>query len=106
MSAGKHTIILLQKGRGQSSRTYYDFETVRMAMDALCKMFEEKLKAQFPHQRNITYDVSDLFGFIDGMGDLACMVLDPASARYTPHNKDWVKQRIVKHLQQQVAQQQ
>ena len=36
-------------------------------------MYEQKLKAQNPAQRNITYDISDLFFFIDSLGDLSCL---------------------------------
>jgi hypothetical protein len=36
-------------------------------------MYEQKLKAQNPSHRNITYDISDLFFFIDSLGDLSCL---------------------------------
>ena len=65
----------------------------------LCKIFEEWLKSQYTHQRNITYDVADLFAFVDALGDLGALVLEPEAAVYTPHNKEWVKQRVLKHLQ-------
>jgi hypothetical protein len=40
----------------------------------LCKLFEQKLKNMNPHQRNITYDVSELFAYIDGLGDLGILL--------------------------------
>jgi|EP01044_Picomonas_judraskeda_P003972 hypothetical protein len=39
----------------------------------VCAMYEQKLKAQNPAQRNISYDISDLFFFIDSLGDLSCL---------------------------------
>ena len=39
----------------------------------MCAMYEQKLKAQNPAHRNITYDISDLFFFIDSLGDLSCL---------------------------------
>jgi hypothetical protein len=39
----------------------------------VCAMYEQKLKAQNPQHRNITYDISDLFFFIDALGDLSCL---------------------------------
>jgi hypothetical protein len=36
-------------------------------------MYEQKLKAQNPAHRNITYDIADLFFFIDSLGDLSCL---------------------------------
>jgi len=40
----------------------------------LCRIFETKLKEQNPSSRNITYDVRDLFTWIDGLSDMGCLV--------------------------------
>jgi hypothetical protein len=37
-------------------------------------MFENKLKQKFQNQRNITYDVADLFAFIDDLSDMGALV--------------------------------
>ena len=37
-------------------------------------MFENRLKQRYPNQRNITYDVADLFAYIDGLGDMGALV--------------------------------
>jgi len=94
----KHTILLIQPTRNKTSRQYDDFETVSQAMDGICKLFESRLTSQNPNQRNITYDINQLFAFIDGLADLAALVMDPSTSSYVPHNKDWVKNRIYKHL--------
>jgi len=101
---GKHTILLVQSTKSGSSRTYYDYETVKLMLDGVCKLFEERLKQQFANQHNITYDVSDLFKFIDELGDLAALVFDPNSLQYQPRNKEWIKDRVLRHLQQLSAQ--
>lgn len=44
------------------------------AMDALVKMYEHKLKELNPTVQNITYDVSDLYNFMDNMHDLCALV--------------------------------
>eukprot|EP00029_Vermamoeba_vermiformis_P007205 TRINITY_DN3047_c0_g1_i1.p1 TRINITY_DN3047_c0_g1~~TRINITY_DN3047_c0_g1_i1.p1 ORF type:complete len:109 (+),score=20.95 TRINITY_DN3047_c0_g1_i1:52-378(+) len=94
----RHTIVLIQVTRNKNTRTYSDYETVSDAMGGICQLFEEKLKRDNPNVRNITYDIQDLYKYIDSLGDLACLVLSPETASYVPHNKDWIKERILKHL--------
>ena len=36
--------------------------------------------------RNITYDITELYAFIDNLGDLCCLVYNGSGA-YEPHNK-------------------
>lgn len=43
-------------------------------MDGLCKIFETHLKQKNPTSRNITYDVKDLFSYIDNLPDLGILV--------------------------------
>ena len=47
--------------------------------------------------RNITYDITELYSFIDQLGDLCCLVRNGYGA-YEPHNKQWVKDRVFAHL--------
>ena len=47
--------------------------------------------------RNITYDITELYAFIDQLGDLCCLVHNGYGA-YEPHNKQWVKDRVFAHL--------
>ena len=49
--------------------------------------------------RNITYDITELYGFIDQLGYLCCLVHNGYGA-YEPHNKQWVKDRVFAHLKQ------
>ena len=65
-------------------------------------MYEQKLKAQNPQHRNITYDISDLFYFIDTLGDLSCLVFNDQLGAYQPYGKEWIKQRVFARLKQQV----
>jgi hypothetical protein len=76
------------------TRTYYDFETKTAAFDGVVRIFEEHLKSQNPRAANITYDVQDLFTFLDGLADISCLVLDPQSMRYDPYPRDYIKQQV------------
>ena len=51
-----------------------DFPSVGAACDALVKMYEHKLKELNPNVQNITYDISDLYTFLDSFQDIAGLV--------------------------------
>lgn len=38
------------------------------------KMYEARLKEVNPFQGHITYDITELYGFIDELGDLSALV--------------------------------
>ena len=87
----------------RTKRTYYDYENEGAAFDGACrcrhkltarstalvsppslrcaraplgvvKLYEAKLKQLNPQVRQITYDISDLFSYIDSLGDLSALV--------------------------------
>ncbi|EAL70175.1 enhancer of rudimentary family protein [Dictyostelium discoideum AX4] len=94
-----HTIVLLQTTMGKSSRTFMDYESVNQAIEGICNMYEQRLKQERPNQKNITYDISQLFKFIDSLADLSCLVYTSHINAYTPYNKEWIKTKIINHLQ-------
>ncbi|CAF1208312.1 unnamed protein product, partial [Didymodactylos carnosus] len=98
-----HTILLLQSTTKLDSRTYSDYETVDECLDGICKVFEEHLKKRNPMSPSITYDISELFDFIDQLADLSCLCLQKATGTYKPHNKEWIKQEIFQLLRKQAA---
>lgn len=51
-----------------------DYESPGEAMDGICQMYEHRLKQLNPNRRKITYDISDLFTFIDNLPDLSALV--------------------------------
>merc|ERR1711881_679229 len=74
-----HTILLVQPGQKPETRTYSDYESVNECMEGVCKMYEEHLKRQNPNIPSITYDISQLFDFIDQLADLSCLVYQRSS---------------------------
>ena len=60
-----HTILLVQPGVKPETRTYSDYESVNECMEGVCKLYEEHLKKTNPTLPSITYDISQLFDFID-----------------------------------------
>ncbi len=72
-----HTIVLVQPTASKSSRTFSDYENVTAAMDGVCGMFEKRLKELNPNMRQITYDINDLYRYIDMLHDLSALVFVP-----------------------------
>jgi len=94
----RHTIVLVQYVPSFTSRSFMDFPAQNQAMDAIIKMYESKLKELNPSQQNIEYDVSHLYQYLDSLHDICAMVLDPASNKYEPHDKEWIKSKIYEQL--------
>jgi len=69
-----HTILLVQPVANKASRTYSDFETVPQALDGVLALFEKRLKELNPQMRQITYDINDLYRYIDTLQDLSALV--------------------------------
>ncbi|GMH34249.1 hypothetical protein BSKO_02083 [Bryopsis sp. KO-2023] len=101
MSEGRHTILLIQTTKSRSSRTYLDYESVSEAMDGICGLFEKKLKESQPTQRLLSYDVEQLYGFLDEMVDISALVYE--GGMYQPHPKSWIKKRCYMHLRRQAS---
>jgi len=99
----QHTLILVQYTPAYETRGYMDFASVPIAMDALVKMYETKLKELNPSMKHIQYDIADLLKFLDTLTDLVALVCDNAVGKYDPRDRNWIKERIVTHLRNQAS---
>jgi hypothetical protein len=72
--AARHTLLLVQFNQSVSSRTFYDFDSLSAAMGGVCVLYEKELKALNPKLTNITYDISDLYGYLDQLCDISLLV--------------------------------
>ena len=64
-------------------------------------MYEQKLKVQHPEKKDILYDVSKLFEYLDSLADLGALLYNVNIKAYEPKGKEWVKEQIyrgLKHL--------
>ncbi|KAG5277185.1 hypothetical protein AALO_G00114550 [Alosa alosa] len=102
--AMSHTILLVQPTKRPEGRTYADYESVNECMEGVCKMYEEHLKRMNPNSPSITYDISQLFDFVDDLADLSCLVYRADTQTYQPYNKDWIKEKIYVLLRRQAQQ--
>ncbi|XP_059121077.1 enhancer of rudimentary homolog [Peromyscus eremicus] len=92
--AMSHTIFLVQPTKRPEGRTYADYESVSECMEGVCKMYEEHLKRMNPNSPSVTYNISQLFHFINDVADLSCLVYRADTQTYQPYNKDWIKEKI------------
>ena len=74
MADARHTLLLVQYNLSASSRTFLDFDSVPAAMDGVCGLYEKELRALNPNQQNITYDIADLYAYVDQLADISCLV--------------------------------
>ncbi|XP_057959467.1 enhancer of rudimentary homolog isoform X1 [Malania oleifera] len=96
--ANRHTIILMQTSPNRATRTFMDYDSISQAMDGICGLYERKLKELNPAIRNITYDIGDLYNFIDGLADMSALVYNHSIQAYLPYDRQWIKQRTFQHL--------
>jgi hypothetical protein len=92
------TILLLQTSGAAGSRTYLDFASPGQCYDAIARMYEERLRAINPNSRSHTYDVQDLFRYLDSLTDVSMLVLDAPSGKFEPFPRDYVKRGIYDQL--------
>jgi len=97
-----HTILLIQPGKPET-RTYADYESVNEAMEGVCHIYEEHLKRLNPSTTSITYDITQLFEFVDQIHDMSILVYQRNTNTYAPYSKDWIKEKIYLLLRRQAA---
>ncbi|UYV81157.1 ERH [Cordylochernes scorpioides] len=93
-----HTILLVEPGK-PDIRSYS--ESVNECMEGVYHIYEEHLKRQNPNTPSITYDISQLFDFINQLTDLSCLVYQKSTNTYAPYN--WIKEKIYILLRRQAA---
>ena len=85
----RHTLLLVQYNHSLASRTFLDFNSLAAALDGVCLLYEKELKALNPSMKNITYDIADLFAYIDQLSDISCLVCAPIPRHRAPHAACW-----------------
>lgn len=101
--ADGHTITLVQFHAAASSKTYVEHDSISGAMDGVCQMYEQAIKLQLGGDAAAKYTLEELWEFIDGLHDVACMVFNSKTGDYRPHNREWLKKKALQHLTAQVA---
>lgn len=97
-------LLLVQQRLDQDSKRYQEFLSLEKCLDYLLKLFEDKLRSQLQEKDNFTYDLSDLYEFLDDLPQISCLIYSDEMRNYTPHDKNWVKSKIYSHLTTQLSQ--
>ena len=99
----RHSLLLVQFNSSIASRTFLDYETPAAAMDGVCLLYEKELQFLNPKVPNMTYDISDLYNYIDQLEDLSLLIYQESMHGYVPRNKDWMKKQLHSHLRGQAG---
>lgn len=69
-----------------------------IVMSGLVKMYEARLQQVNPQAPKITYDISDLFKYLDSMADISMLILEPSAGLYAPYPREEVKKQLYEYL--------
>ncbi|KAI9229102.1 MAG: enhancer of rudimentary [Piptocephalis tieghemiana] len=100
-AATTHTLLLVQVSDASDTRSWSEHNTVTHAIQEIIEAFQTQLKRQNPRAQNISYDLDDLFNFIDGHQELCALVYEPAQKAYAPKDRTWIKERANHYLMKQ-----
>ncbi|CAI5445908.1 unnamed protein product [Caenorhabditis angaria] len=89
-----HTILLIQPTTQSNSRTWSDYETQAASLDAICKIFETFARNKLPENAEFTFDINQVFEFLDKLTDISMMIFNAETAQYVPRNRSWIKQQL------------
>ncbi|KAK8794611.1 hypothetical protein WA158_001592 [Blastocystis sp. Blastoise] len=93
MNSPKHTILCIQPTPVMASRTYYDFPTATEAVNEIIRIFERELKRLNPRLVNITYDINNIFQYIDSLSEITILI-NEYDNNYKLFGKEHIKSRI------------
>ena len=96
-----HTILLLQFTSDDTSRSFLDYDDIAKCVDGLCQLYEQKLKVQNRDKQEVTYDVSELFDYLDSLTDLGALVYNINIKAYEPKSREWLKLQVYSGLKGQ-----
>ena len=94
----RHTLLLTQKYKSPSSRTWSDYATTSEALEAVIADFERELRKLNPGNAKLTYSVADLHTYVDSLEDVSLMVADHVTKQYAPKGKDFLKNQLLQKL--------
>ena len=85
-----------QFAKAESSKQWAEFKSVPKAMEGIIRMYENYLQKINPGIKNITYDIKNLFNYVDRLPECAAMVKDKGV--FVPRGKTWVKEQLYSKL--------
>jgi hypothetical protein len=57
-----------------AKKMFFVLTMLLSGMEGICGLYERKIRNINPMVRNLTYDISDLYNFMDGLTDISALV--------------------------------
>mgnify|MGYP001983691290 CR=1 FL=1 len=73
-SSNSVAIVLVQFNSSFSSRSFFDHGSLDEALNNLCALYEKELQVLNPAMTNITYDVADLYTYLDALHNVSLLL--------------------------------
>ena len=84
--------MLIQFTGDDTSKTFLDYDDISKCVDGVCQLYEQRLKLQNSDKAEVTYDVAELFAYLDSLKDIGTLVYNVNIKAYEPKSRDWLKQ--------------
>ncbi|EUD64508.1 hypothetical protein C922_05115 [Plasmodium inui San Antonio 1] len=97
-------VLLVQFSKKVESRTFVEYNSLKLALNGICQLYEQAIKENDPTVQRITYNMNDLFLYIDNIQKMTLMLFHQPTWTYKPHDKKWIKQKLVEHIKDQIGQ--
>ena len=85
---------MMQFNNDENTRTFLDYDDIAKCVDGVCQLYEQKLKVANPGKSEVTYDVSELFAYLDELKDLGALIYNVNIKAYEPKGREWVKLQV------------
>ncbi|CAH1733032.1 enhancer of rudimentary homolog [Aphis gossypii] len=86
-----HTILLVQPGIDPETRICIDYNSPEECIDGICGFYEAYLMNLNPTVSTFTYEITQLFDFLDNLVYISCLVYQPDTMMYVQFDKQWIK---------------
>jgi hypothetical protein len=96
-----HVILLYQYTADHNTKSFREFNSLNQAVQAIITLFEQLLQAKHPTSTKISYDLSNLYKYIDDLEELVMLRLDSDAGMYAPMGKTKIKQQVLRYLRSQ-----
>lgn len=77
------------------------FPLLTLPAAGICALYEDQLKRANPHQPSITYEINQLFEWMDTLADISCLVYQKPTNTYAPYSMQWIKEKVYALLRTQ-----
>ena len=91
MQNKSHTVLLIQFTADETSKTFIDYDEISKFVDGICLLYEQRLRLQNSGKSEVTYDVHQLFQYLDSLKDLGALVYNVNIKAYEPKGRAWIK---------------